>query len=65
MLQENLPLKYQDESALRASIAEQALLAVGCGELGPRQDEVDMLRDAINAATVNEAGEAIIPEGWF
>ena len=60
-----LPLEHDSIEDLRASIAKHAVRFAGCGASGPRQDEVDMIRDAIQCATVDADGRVAIPEEEF
>jgi len=60
----NLPLKYEDANALRGSIAKHAAEHVGVGD-ELHSDEIDAIKDAIEKAQINDAGETVIPSEPF
>jgi len=63
-IQTEQPMKYEDQNALRGSIAKHAALSVGIdGEI--HGDEIDALRAAIESATINDQGETVIPSEPF
>ena len=60
----DLPLKYGDAHALRGSIAKHASEYVGIGNQLIAA-EIEPLKDAIERAQINEAGETFIPTDSF